>query len=759
MRLLVIGIVLFKSLLLAPLVAQDRKTTVEGTLVDSSGRVLVGADVFLRDTTSGLAIHRVTDSRGVFRFLVEPGSYQLTAAFSGFESLTQELTVTDGERAGLRLEMNPAVLATQVVVVSGSRQQELIENSTTKVDVISRELLRDSGSETVREILSEEPGIITRGGSLASRSETRIQGIDSRQSLILIDGLPVVGARGVKRGILNMDRQSAGRLDRVEIVKGASSALYGSDAIGGVINMVTRKPRHPFEASLTTSGGSLDRFEVRGDVGFVHEKWSGFFSAERHKRNPYHLIPSSPITTGAGFHRYDTLGKVAYELSDRIKLQVTANAYVNQDQGTFFGERGPTRTLTDDSAQNYSASIDVDLTPVTRWTLRSYYGKYDESSILGPLNQPGSVALANLNQRFYRVDSSVSRVVGGRQLLQGGVEWTQDEYRGFNRVLGDNVGQGIRMVDLWINDRISLHDRLTLTLGGRFNHHSLYGNHFVPHAGALYRIGRNFRIRGTFGQGFRAPDLGQLYSRFLNPTNIYQVIGNTNLRPEESTTYQVGFDYDMGKVRWATNFFRNDIKDLIQAQLIGRPSTPQQLRGLLQAFDIDSAFNPGLHRLFFHYQNVEDVYTSGIESKLELRLASGLMISTAYTYLDARDKATDAFLSERHRHHGNFRIFYHSNRMGGWRTNLRGTYFGKWPSYGAQDTPTYGAQEILFGDAYQIWDWYVAKPVAQGAEIFFAVDNLFNSKDPNLKAAQPSFLRVEPGRLFRVGMRWTFGRE
>ena len=759
MRLLTIGLVLLALLALPPLLAQDHKTTVEGTVFDSSDHVLVGADVFLRDTSSGLEIHQVTDSRGLFRFLVELGSYQLTAALSGFESLTQDLTLTGAERSGLRLELSPAVLATQVVVVSGSREQELIENSTTKVDVISRRLLRDSGSETVREVLSEEPGIITRGGSLASRSETRIQGIDSRQSLILIDGLPVVGARGVKRGILNMDRQSVGRLDRVEIVKGASSALYGSDAIGGVINMVTRKPRHPFEASLTTSGGSLNRFDVRGDVGFVHEKWSGFFSAERHKQNPYHLIPSSPITTGPGFHRYDTLGKIAYELSDRIKIRATANAFVNQDQGTFFGELGPTRTLTDDSAQNYSASMDVDLTTMTRWTLRGYYGKYDESSILDPLGRPGAVLPANLNQRFYRVDSSVSRVVGRRQFLQGGVEWTQDEYRGFNRVLGDNTGQEIRMVDLWINDRISLHDRLTLTLGGRFNHHSLYGNHFVPHAGALFRASRNFRIRGTFGRGFRAPDLGQLYSRFLNPTNIYQVIGNTNLRPEESTTYQIGFDYGVGKVRWATNFFRNDIKDLIQAQLIGRPSTPQELRALLQAFDIGSVFNPGLHRLFFHYRNVEDVYTSGIESKLELRLTNGLMISTGYTYLDARDKATDAFLSERHRHHGNFRIFYHSSRMGGWRTNLRGTYFGKWPSSGARDTPTYGSQKILFGDAYQIWDWYVAKPVSQGAEIFFAMDNLFDSKDPNLNATQPSFLRVDPGRLFRVGMRWTFKRE
>ena len=173
---------------------------------------------------------------------------------------------------------------------------------------------------------------------------------------------------------------------------------------------------------------------------------------------------------------------------------------------------------------------------------------------------------ANLNQRLYRFDSSVSHVLGGRQLLQGGLEWTQDEYRGYNRVLGDNVGQGIDMADLWINDRLSLHERFVLTLGGRFNHHSLYGSHFVPRASGLLRITENLRIRGTFGRGFRSPDLGQLFYRFQNPLHYYQIIGNNHLEPERSTTYQAGFDYSVGTIRFAANFFRNDIQDLIQAE-------------------------------------------------------------------------------------------------------------------------------------------------------------------------------------------------
>ncbi len=749
---LTIGIIWLILSALEPLAAQDGRAAVEGTVFDSSGRVLVGADVFLRDLDSGLEVHRVTDNEGRFQFLAERGRYQVTAAMSGFDSTTQDLDLDQSGPADLRLQLSPAALDTQVVVVSGSREQELMENSTTKVDVIPKRLLHDSGYETVRDILSEEPGIVTRSGSSGSVSETQIQGIDSRQSLILIDGLPVVGAKGIKRGILNMDRQSIGRLERIEIVKGASSAVYGSDAIGGVINMITREPRYPLEASVTTSGGSLNRFDMRADVGFVKDKWSGFFEAERHKQNPFNLIPSQFGTTGPGFHRYDYLGKLGYEFSDRFKLRATAHAFVNQDKGAYYSESGPTDSITDDTAQHYALSADIGLTPLTRWNLRGFYGKYDESSVLDILPQPGPInSVANLNQRLYRLDSSISHVLGAHQLLQGGVEWTQDEYRGFNRVLGDNDGQGIDMVDLWINDRVSLHERFILTLGSRFNRHNLYGSHFVPRASGLFRVAGNFRLRGTVGRGFRAPDLGQLYFRFQNPTHHYQIIGNTHLQPERSTTYQAGFDYGADTFRFSTNFFRNDIQELIQAEYIGFPTNPAEMQGLLHNYGIATKFSPALFRAFYLYRNLDNIYTSGVESKLELKLTRNLLISAGYTYLDARNKATDAFLSGRHRHHGNFRIFYSSSRLGGWRTNLRGTYFSKWP--------VSGRGGLLIGDAHQIWDWYVAKPIARGVEMYFVVDNLLDSKDPGLDANSPSFLRADPGRLIRVGLRWSFNRE
>ena len=366
---------------------------------------------------------------------------------------------------------------------------------------------------------------------------------------------------------------------------------------------------------------------------------------------------------------------------------------------------------------------------------------------------PGAVDTnANLNQRLYRFETNVSHVWGSRQLVQGGVEWTQDTYRGFNRMVGDNAGLA-DFDDRHLDQRPHRAALACQPDRGRALESSL---HLWEPLRAASRLTdpaqRQPAGERLLGQRLPLAQISvQLYFRFLNPTNFYQVIGNPALEPERSTTVQSGLDYRKGRVRLMGNFFRNDIKDLIQADLIGRPSTPEALRDLMQRFNIDSAFNPGLRRLFFLYRNVEDAYTTGIEGRVEVNLTRNLIVSSGYTYLDARNKETKAFLSQRHRHHGNFRVRWSTNRLGGLRTNFRGTYFSKWPIAGRSGT--------FVGGGYQLWDWYIAKPLGAGSEVYFALDNLFASKDSNLAAAEPSFFRADPGRTFRIGLRWNFKSE
>lgn len=739
------------GLAIALAIAQDRMS-LDGRVIDLTGTPVPGAAVFIRNVATGLETTQRAGSDGGFSFDVRPGTYRVSAAANDFETVYEEVETTEGPSEPVELTLRPAIL-TQSIVVTGSREEELLEDSITRVEMITRSQLQDSGYESVTDVLSEEPGVVTRTSrSPGSRAGTQIHGIGSRQSLVLIDGFPVVGARGVKSGILNMNRQSTSRLERVEIVKGASSALYGSDAIGGVINMITREPRQRFDADVTASAASLGGVDLRADSGFVHGRWSGFFAAERHKRNPYDLTPQDFDTTGPGFRRYDYMAKISREFSRDLKVGLLANAFDNREQSVYAGRQGSQVTTTNDSAQNYGVTLNAGLATGTLLQARGYYGKYDENSEVDIRSIPGPFeGRANLNERLYRFDASVSHVLGRRQLLQGGLDWTSNEYRGYNRLLGDNNGQLIRMADAWFQDRIQAHPRLSLTVGGRATSHSVYGGQMVPRVGFIYRAADGIRVRGSYGQGFRAPDLGQLYYRFLTTSGIYQIIGNPGLSPESSTSAQVGFDSNVGRLRFGVTYFRNDIKNLIDTLLVGRPRTPEQLQAILGRFQIGSAFSPGLNRLTYVYRNIDNVYTTGLEGRLQMRLTDNLIVTGGYTYLDARDKGTGDFLSQRHKHHGNFRVWWSSKRLGGLRTNLRGVYLSKWPIVGRRAT--------LVVDGFQLWDWYIAKPIRSGFEMYGSVDNFMDSTDPSLEGPDPTFYRADPGRTFRVGLRWTFGRE
>ncbi|MGH8638139.1 MAG: TonB-dependent receptor plug domain-containing protein, partial [Burkholderiales bacterium] len=192
--------------------------------------------------------------------------------------------------------LSPAPVVEHVTVVSASRQEELRESLNTRVDVVTRSRIEETGGhETVGEVLRELPGVITRRGSeTAGAAGEQIQGIDSRQVLVLLDGQPMVGARGIKRGgVLNLDRQSTARLERVEVVKGAASALYGSEALGGVINLITREPSSAFDTTVALSAGNFGVVGSRVDTGFKRERTTGFFSLERHQHDGFDLTPGT----------------------------------------------------------------------------------------------------------------------------------------------------------------------------------------------------------------------------------------------------------------------------------------------------------------------------------------------------------------------------------------------------------------------------------------------------------------------------------
>lgn len=738
----------------------DAQPGPSGVVHDPSGAVIPKPTVVVREIPAGLERIVPTTSEGTFSLTGLRGEYVLTVSAPGFADASQLVELPGA--APLTITLSPAPVLEQVSVVSASRQDELRDTLNTRVDVITRSRIEETGGyETVGEILREIPGVVTRRGSeTAGAAGEQIQGIDSRQVLVLLDGQPIVGARGIKRGgVLNLDRQSTARLERVEVVKGAASALYGSEAIGGVINLITREPSSPFDAAVSIAGGNLGSLGAQVDGGFKHGRTFGIFTGERHQHDGFDLTPGTLDTTGAPYRRYDGFGKVQHQLTDSLGLSGLVTGYRNSMGGRSNGELG----LQVDDVRDRAISANIS----ARWfgagtsvEARGYVSDFEEESLAVLASSSTPVPPASLEQRFQKLDLTVTRPIGARQLLQAGAEWANDHYEGTNRLRDEEAGHEADTLVGWAQHRWSATSRLTTTVGARVDRRSSFETAVSPKLAASYRVSDAVRARASYGRGFRAPDLGQSYYRFLSPSNFYQVIGNPDLSPEYGNSWQLGGDVTLldRRVRFGVNAFRNDVRDLIDSVSLGFVATPAQLAALLAREGIDPSFRPALGRPLLTYRNVFDVVTQGLEVESEAALTRTISAGAAYTYLDAFDAGNDRELTGRHRHHGHARVSWQP-ASSGFRASLRGTFFGSWIA--SRATQSGGGVEDTIAPRFALWDAFASQQIRQGLSAFLMIDNLTDSQDPNtgvlLPGGRPApIYRPDAGRTVRVGVQWSF---
>ncbi|HWK09594.1 MAG TPA: TonB-dependent receptor [Vicinamibacterales bacterium] len=396
--------------------------------------------------------------------------------------------------------------------------------------------------------------------------------------------------------------------------------------------------------------------------------------------------------------------------------------------------------------------------------MRAYVSGFSEESD-GRLAPPRSTSLepGSLNERYRKIDASYSKVLGARQMLQGGLEWSRDHYAGANRLRDEAAGHEADTGVAWVQHRASLTDRLTTTVGARIDRRSQFETAVSPKVAAGLRITNSLHARASFGRGFRAPDLGQLYYRFLSPSNFYQVIGNPNLSPEYANSWQMGAEYIAPgrRARLGFNAFRNGVRDLIDSVSVGFVATPQQLAEVLAREGLDASFRPALGRLLLTYRNLADVVTHGVEFESEAVLKGPLSVGGAYTFLSARDQQTDLALTGRHRHHGHVRVSWQP-RSAGPRASLRGTFYSPWIAARAT-LPSGGVQDTI-APRFALWDAFISQRIGRGLSAFATVDNLTDSQDPNTGVLLPtgapaSIYRPEAGRTARVGLQWSFSAK
>lgn len=601
------------------------------------------------------------------------------------------------------------------VVVTGRRSEERLGDSAVAVEVITREQIVSSGARDAAQVLATQAGVQIdssfRGDAIL------LQGLDPQHTLILVDGERLVGARD---GALDLTRMFASDIERIEIVRGPASAIYGSDAMAGVVNIITRVPREKPGADAQGRYGVTRGSEDFGDdlghhgdawlsaYGGVHDKLRGRVSIGYRRNAGYDLSPETPATTGNQLDSVSANARASYTPSPRFSLPMFARATRREATGIDQGSGGLAiydRTQRGD---------DVTVTVVPSWTLR----ERDKLSVAGSyaylrsqylrdqrLDDDGdSYEDASEQLGTFRVQSDVA--LHERVFVTSGVEAIGQRYSS-PRLSRD--GRRARFspyaqLEYTFLDRPGL--SASLVPSARLDVDTQYGLNVSPRVALRCDPGSHLVLRASVGRGFRAPSFTELLLDFANPAANYRVAGNQDLKPERSIGSSIsaelrGFD----KVSATINLFRNDLRDLIDTRLL-RVEAGEQL---------------------FGYDNFARVRTQGVETMLSLRPVDGLTIEGTYTLTETRDLERERPLSGRALQRGSARVVYGGEKRR-FMVSARCVVVGRRKFFIDEDSGT----TTVRSDPYAVLDLRGSLKLGAYVEPFVSIENATNTGNGNV---------------------------
>ncbi len=648
------------------------------------------------------------------------------------------------------------------VVVTATRSERNLAALPMPVSVVSGKQIKAMGSLRLNDVLAEQTGLFITNDH---GSGVQVQGFNPDYTLILVDGEPLVGRTA---GTLDLSRVAVGNIRQIEIVKGPSSSLYGSEALAGVINIITENPT-ALRGGLTARYGSNRTSDVAGNFSLKKSIAGLSLFANRYASGGYDFTPETFGATVSPFTTYTVSPKLTLDFSEKTRLVVSSRIFSEtQNQDSELGDKtrltgqGRVRETTLNPSLSHRFGERVKLTG------RFYTTRYRTDATLDYATDGRRYDESFFDQTFRRAEAQGEWLASKRHVLTAGagriwegVEATRyDDHKRFQTSYA------------FTQYEFSPNDRLHFIAGGRYDAHSAYADQFSPKLSAAYRLRDWLTLRGSAGVGFKAPDFRQLYLNFGNAVVGYTVLGSQELaaqlaklqvqgqisdllfdptqfgelRPERSVALNLGGKISLKNgLSFNLNAFRNDIDGLIETQAVARKTNGQNV---------------------FSYRNLNRVFTQGVEvdgTKSFTLHHSQLTLSAGYQFLEAKDRevleklrAGTVFrrdpetltttrvkpseyggLLNRSRHSANVKLFF-ENPKTGLSAALRGIYRGR---YGFSDANSNGildaANEYVPG--YVLWNLSAAKTLGP-LRVQAGVDNL-------LGVTNPTFIPNLAGRL------------
>ena len=603
------------------------------------------------------------------------------------------------------------------IVVSANRTQQPASAVAQSVTVITMDDITTRQSVAVSDLLRWVPGItVTRNGGLGTTTSVNIRGAESDQTVALIDGVKL-NDPSTPGGGFNFGNLQTGNIERIEVVRGSQSVLWGSQAIGGVVNIVTRTPTEKLAINAAAEYGWRDTARVAGNISGKIGPVSASIGAGYLRTDGF---SSFNETRGGreqdGYRNFGANAKLNIALSEAVSVDLRgwySNGRVGIDgfppPAFSFGdtpEFARTKELVGYAGLN-AALLDGRFRNRIAYTLTDTQRRNTDltgGTVFETFNASGR------NERFeYQGNLDVSDTLG----TTFGAETEKASFR--TSSYGAPFSRAEARIDS-IYGQLSADPvaGLILSAGVRHDDHDTFGGKTTFSANAVFTPNQgSSTLRASYGEGFKTPSLFQLFSEY----------GNAALKPESSRSWDVGITQKLldGKIELGATWFHRDTRDLINFISCTVPT------GICT------------NRPFGTYDNVARARAQGLEFALTLQPVEALRLQANYGYVDAINSATGLDLARRPRHSVNLSVDY--DWEFGLKTGATITHVG--PSFD-------NASNTRKLDGYVLVDLRAAFPVTRTIELYGRIENLFNEQ------YETSFRYGTPRRAAYAGMRLAF---
>ena len=678
----------------------------------------------------------------------------LLAGCLGAQAQIHKMERTDSSMTTRTYNLNP-------VVVTGSGHHQRLKSTATPVHVLSAQEIHEQGITNFGDALTR----MMPQASMAPNSMgtfLRLNGLGNKYILILINGQKLSG--DISNNV-DLSRINMSRVKRIEILDGAASSLYGSDAIAGVINIITDQPtQHLISVASDTrvSGHGQLTEDVTLDIykngfgsytSFTHDRADSYQNnnLEYIKGSDTELQPTiAPLFTG---YRSDIIGqKFTYAPTDHLALNA----------GLDYSYKITSRP---DTRSDITGGTDYEMRyKGFRWNLGGIYKFTSKNSLQATFTvdrfrygKEYDVATSDYAVGDY-VQSKKQRMMDGElKAILGltrhsttifGANWRKD----YLAATSGNIDQNVYTLAAYAQHEHKLFKDFTATVGLRLTHHETFNNHLTPKVALMYAPG-NFRFRATYSSGFRAPGLDELYYHYfsVNRGKAQISFGNPHLSPEKSHYVSLNAEYRSQFIAVSLTGYLNRINDMVIKENVPvGEGDLQMLRREFPEMTDDQAAKLVSYAL---YQNSDVGDVKGLQLNLSANLFPGFNLSANYVYTYARNKSGDEWtpMERSIRHAATIAADYHHS----WgryalNVNLNGRLQSKTYYTGAyEDAPGFGVWNLNTTHTFDIAKWIVLEPS-------LGIDNIFDRVDRRPDSSIRKYALFSPGRMLVAGLKVRF---